>query len=136
MLMEIALPGLQPRTPRLTARLVEVWVDQCNEFRRRERREIIEQEPSREKLAQYRAELGLMLRSARILETLMQDPECPASELMPEVSGKLLQLESSWHSLNNPMTAAEADALLKEVFPDDPALEKVRAHEARAGSAS
>jgi hypothetical protein len=134
--MEIALPGTQPPTPRLTAKLVEVWVEQCNEFRRRERRDIIEQQPSREKLVQYRAELGLMLRSARILEMLMKDPEFPASELVPEVSGKLLQLESSWRSLNNPMSAAEADALLNEVFPDDPALEKVRAHEARAGRAS
>ncbi len=134
--MEIAPRGIQARTPRLTARLVEVWVDQCNEFRRRERREIIEQEPSQEKLAQYRAELGLMLRSARILQTLMQDPEFPASELLPEISGKLLQLESSWRTLNNPMTAAQADAMLKEIFPDDPVLEKVRAHEARAGGAS
>ncbi len=110
--METAIPKLQSRPPNLLAQLVRVWVDACNEFRARERREIIEQVPSPERLATYRAELVVMLRSARALLALMEDPEYPAPEFLPEISGKLLQLQLSWESLNNPMTEQEAEAIL------------------------
>jgi hypothetical protein len=101
-----------------TVKLVRTWVASCNEFRQRERREIIEQEPSPEKLAAYREELKWMIRSARALLSLVSDPDFPARELVAEVSGKLLQLEDSWQSLNNPMTSEEADAVLQKVFPE------------------
>ena len=37
-----------------------------------------------------------------------------------EIAGKLLQLQESWDSLNNPMPDTEADAILQKVFPDEP----------------
>jgi len=49
-----------------------------------------------------------------------------ASRFIAEFSGKLQQLESSWASLNNPMTDADANALVPQDFPNEP----------RAGSAT
>ncbi|MGH7968339.1 MAG: hypothetical protein ACREIC_06380 [Limisphaerales bacterium] len=101
----------------LKEKLFETWVEAVNQFRRWERREIVEKEPSRETLAQYRGELKMMLHSTRMLLNLAQDPDYPARRFIPEISGKLRQLESSWESLNNPMSDAEADALLQQAFP-------------------
>jgi len=103
----------------VTERLVRTWIGSCNDFRKRERREIIEQVPSRQRLADYREELKWMIRAARALLNLVGDPDFPARQLAPEISGKLLQLEDSWESLNNPMTDAEADTILQKAFPDE-----------------
>ncbi len=102
-----------------TSTLVRTWVASCNEFRQRERREIIEKVPSSNKLAEYREELKWMIRAARALLNLVSDPDFPAKELIAEISGKLLQLEDSWKSLNSPMTDAEAEAILQKAFPDE-----------------
>ena len=101
-----------------TERLVRTWVGLCNDFRQRERREIIEQVPSPQRLSEYREELKWMIRMARALLNLVSDPDFPARRLVSEISGKLLQLEDSWESLNNPVTDAEADEILK-AFPDE-----------------
>ena len=102
-----------------TLKLVRTWIASCNEFRQRERREIIEQAPSHQKLAEYREELRWMIRGARALLNLVSDPDFPAREFGAEISGKILQLEDSWQSLNNPMTDTEADAVLQKAFPDE-----------------
>jgi hypothetical protein len=36
------------------------------------------------------------------------------------VAGKLRQLEKSWEMIQNPMSDAEADAILRQAFPDEP----------------
>ena len=102
-----------------TLKLVRTWIGTCNDFRERERREIIEQVASPKKLAEYREELKWMIRGAHALIGLVSDPDFPAREFVAEISGKLLQLEDSWRSLNNPMTDAEADAILQKAFPDE-----------------
>jgi len=102
-----------------TLKLLRTWIATCNEFRERERREIIEKEPSPEKLAEYREELKWMIRGARALLSVVSDPDFPSRQFANEISGKLLQLEDSWQSLNNPMTDAEADAILQKAFPDE-----------------
>ena len=102
-----------------TQRLVQVWIGLCNEFRQYERQEIIERVPSPQKLVQFREELKWMIRSARALLNLVSDPDFPARHLASETSGKLLQLVDSWESLSNPMTNAEADAVLQKAFPDE-----------------
>jgi hypothetical protein len=102
-----------------TEKLLQAWVSSCNEFRERERREIVEQAPSQERLAADREELKWMIRSARALLNVVSDPDFPSSQWIAEISGKLLQLEDSWQSLNNPMTDAESDAILQKAFPDE-----------------
>src|SRR5438552_3048759 len=108
-----------PAAAATTATLVRTWVELCDDFRNRGRREIIEQIPSSQALAEYREELKWMIRAARTLLNLVGDPDFPARQLVPEISGKLLQLEDSWESLNNPMTDGEADAILQRAFPDE-----------------
>jgi hypothetical protein len=98
---------------------LQLWVDFCNEFRRRERREIIEQEPSPARLAEHEKDLKLMIRSGQTLLSLVSDPDFPERQFIPEISGKLLQLRSSLEMLQNPMTEAEADALIQKYFPDE-----------------
>ena len=71
-----------------TLKLVRTWIASCNEFRQRERREIIEQSPSPQKLAEYREELKWMIRSAHALLNLVSDPDFPAKELVAEMSGQ------------------------------------------------
>jgi hypothetical protein len=102
-----------------TLKLVETWITSCNEFRQRERHDITEQVPSPKRLAHYREELKWMIRGARALLNLVSDPDFPEREFVPEISGKLLQLEDSWKSLNNPMTDAAADAILQKAFPHE-----------------
>jgi hypothetical protein len=101
-----------------TLKLVQTWIVSCNEFRQRERRDIIEQAATPKRLAEYREELKWMIRGARALLNLVSDPDFPARQFVSEISGKLLQLEDSWQSLNNPMSDAEADAVLQKAFPD------------------
>ena len=101
-----------------TQELLRTWVELCDHFRQRERREIIEQEPSPKKLAEYREELKWMIRGGRALLSLVGDPDFPAQQFAPEISGKLLQLEESWRGLNNPLADAEADAVLQKAFPN------------------
>src|SRR5437879_1878040 len=95
-----------------TEKLVRAWAGLCNDFRQRERREIIEQVPSPQRLAEYREELKWMIHMARALLSLVSNPDFPARQLVSEISGELLQLEDSWESLNNPVTDAEAEAIL------------------------
>jgi len=105
---------------------LQLWVNFCNEFRRRERDEIIEQKPSPERLAEHEKDLKLMIRSAQTLLSLVSDPDFPERQFIPEISGKLLQLRSSLEMLQNPMTEAEADTLIQKFFP----------HESRARGAA
>jgi len=60
-----------------------------------------------------------MIRGARALLNLVSDPDFPAKQFGTEISGKLLQLEDSWQSLNNPLSDAEADTILRSAFPDE-----------------
>ena len=119
--MEIALSGVRSSSSdSVTVKIVELWVDACNEFRRSERQEIFLEEPSPGRLARYERELKFFIRSAGTLLNMARDPDFPARQFIPELEGKLLQLESSLQMLNNPMTEAEADALIQKYFPDSP----------------
>jgi hypothetical protein len=110
----------ESHNPQSVQRFLSAWVDAVNDYLQRQYREIIQQEPSPEKLSQYKSECKWLLRSALILESLVKDPEYPARHFEKEIAGKLLQLQESWESLNNPISDAEADAVLQKVFPDEP----------------
>lgn len=104
----------------LTRKLVEDWVNACNDFLRWQRREVIERRPSPEKLSEHRVALKVMLRLGRSLHAHVCDPDFPLRQCIPEVDGKLRQLEESWEMIHNPMSDAEADAVLQQAFPDEP----------------
>lgn len=106
-------------------KLFEIWIGLCEDYRKRERRELIEQEPSDAKLAEFRQELRWLLRSASHLQGLASDPDYPASHDAEEIAWRVRQLEDSWRSLNNPMSEAEAQARLQKHFADDPLVAKL-----------
>jgi hypothetical protein len=113
-------------SPLSVTRFLGGWIETVNDYLQRQYKEVIQQEPSSEKLSQFRLECKWLLRSGLEIESMVKDPEYPAPQFGPEIAGKLLQLKESWETLNNPMTDAEADAILQKIFPDD----------SRTGSAS
>src|SRR5437867_4131279 len=102
-----------PSSPILKARfapkLLNAWVDACNEFLQWQRKEIIQKKPTAETLAEHRDTLKLMLRLGRSFHAQVSDPDFPLADAAREVSGKLRQLEKSWEMVHNPMSDAEAD---------------------------
>ncbi len=96
--------------------LIREWLAVYDDYLRRERRETLEQEPSPEKLAAFKSELRLLLRSARALQAFVADPDFPSADSAAEVGGKVLQLQTSWEMLNNAMTLSEADAFVAAHF--------------------
>ncbi len=105
-------------SPQSLDRFLRAWVEAVNDYLQRQYREIIQSEPSPQKLLQYQFECKWLLRSALKLDSLVRDPESPARDFGTEIAGKLLQLQESWESLNHPMTEAEAEAVLQKVDVD------------------
>jgi len=114
-----ALGALAPGASGLD-RFLTAWVEAVNDYLQRQYREIIQLEPSPETLSRYKFECKWLLRSALKLDSLVKDPEYPARNVGQEIAGKLLQLQESWESLNNPMTETQAEAILQQVFPHEP----------------
>lgn len=112
-------PATWPTGQNITHEFLRVWVRACDAFLNWQRQEIIEKDPPPEKLAEHRDALKWMLRLTRILHTQVADPDFPARQFAPKLAGKLLQLEQSWELIQNPMPDAEADAILRTVFPDE-----------------
>ncbi len=112
-------PEASESTPFSIDRFLTAWVEAVNDYLERQYREIIQQEPSQEKLSQYKLECKWLLRSALKLDSMVKDPEYPSLHFGEEIAGKLLQLQESWESLKNRMTDAEAEAILHKVFPDE-----------------
>jgi hypothetical protein len=90
----------------------------------RQRKNAIELEPSPEAFAEHLEALKFMIRVSLLLQALLADPDFPARHLAPQVAGKLLQLQESLKLLQNPMTDAEADAILQAAFPNGPGTGK------------
>jgi hypothetical protein len=103
----------------ISEKFLPTWVDAVNDYLQRQYREVIQEEPTPEKLSQYKNECKWLLRSALTLESLVKDPEYPGRHFEKEIAGKLLQLQESWESLNNPISDSEADAVLEKVFIDE-----------------
>ena len=116
--MPVAEPGYASAD--FTCKLVQAWVNSCNDFLQWQRRELIEQKPSPERLSEHRSTLKLMLRLGRSFHAQVSDPDFPLRQFAPEVAGKVRQLEKSWEMIQNPMSDAEADAILQQAFPDKP----------------
>ena len=120
--MEIVIPSAE--TDNFAADLLsgwlKIWVKACDTFREWEREELIRKEPSPETLAKHKKLGSALIRTAHMLQAVMEDPDYPTSEFLPEVRGKLMQLEDARDMIHDPMSDPEADAILAKVFPDGP----------------
>ncbi len=119
--MEMVIPAVKTESvgAKLTERLLNLIIETCNEFLRWQHREVIRVRPSPETLSEHRESLKAMLRLAHALYGQVTDPDFPARHLIPEVAGELRQLEESWEMIHNPMSDAEAEAILQKAFPDE-----------------
>jgi len=96
---------------------VDQWSALCQRFLNRQRAEILDVEPSAEKLEQHRAGLKWMLRFTRAIYLTASDPDYPDKRIANELHGRLVQLEHSWRMIHEKMPDSEAEQILREVFP-------------------
>lgn len=93
------------------------WSDVCQKALDIARREMLEGDPSPEKLAEHRTAFKWFLRFARVIQATASDPEYPDRKIADELTGRLIQLQHCWRMIHEPMDDVEAEQLLKEVFP-------------------
>ena len=94
------------------------WARLCDAFLDFQRRHILEAEPSDQELEQHRQGLKWLLRVTRLLHAEASDPDFPDHSLGRQLRIRLRQLEESWQMIHDPLPPAEAEAILKQVFPD------------------
>jgi hypothetical protein len=99
---------------------LQQFCDECDQFIKRQYREIIRGNPSSEHQDHHRRELQWALRTAKLLECVAADPDSSSSSAVKLLRSKIWQLERSWKMLYDPMPEEEADRILTEVFPDEP----------------
>ena len=97
---------------------VERWSVMCQNFLDWQRREILQREPSPHALDQHRTGLKWLLRFAKAVYMTASDPDYPDKRIADELEGRLLQLQESWAMVHDRMPDAEAEMLLREVFPE------------------
>jgi len=102
----------------LIRRWVQIWTQNCNEFRRWELEELVLKEPSPRTVAEHGKKSQLFILTARFLQGLIADADYSVRELRMEVDGKVRQLEETWGMIHNPMSDEEASAILQKAFPD------------------
>ena len=92
----------------------------CSRFLRWEREEILKRDPGPKQQQEHRRTLRWLLRAARLLHSLVADPDFPDPSARQPLEGVIWQLEESWKAVYEPMPGAQAETLLAEVFPDAP----------------
>jgi len=99
---------------------IEDFCAECDRFIEWQYREIIRGEPSAEQREKHRRELKWALRTAKLLECVASDPDSASASALVLLKAKAWQLERSWKMLYEPIPEAEANQILREVFPDEP----------------
>ncbi len=92
----------------------------CRSFLRWEREEVLRKNPTLEERQEHQRTLRWLLRAARLLHSLVADPDFPERSARHSLEGVIRQLEESWQAIYQPMPEAEANRLIAEVFPDEP----------------
>jgi|SRR5882724_1329194 len=102
----------------LAQETVAQWSDLCQMFLDRQRTEILGANPSPVELEKHRLGLKWMLRFTRAIHLTAADPDYPDRRIADELEGRLFQLEHSWRMIHERMPEAEAEKLLRNVFPE------------------
>jgi hypothetical protein len=99
---------------------LQEFCERCDRFIRWQYQEIISGDPSPEQQESHRQELKWALRTAKLLECVASDPDTSSTAALALLRAKVWQLERSWKMLYNPIPEAEADRMLRDIFPDEP----------------
>ena len=96
----------------------ERWLNICEAVKAWHREKFLDGEPTREDVNALNQTLPWMIRAARTMHAQMLDPQWPHPQQARRLEAALWQLEEIWASEKNPLSAAEADAILKVAFPE------------------
>ncbi len=99
---------------------IEEFCAECDRFIEWQYREIVRGEPSAKQHEKHRRDLKWALRTAKLLECVASDPDSASPSALALLKAKVWQLERSWKMLYEPIPEAEANQILREVFPDEP----------------
>ena len=112
---DVAIEGMR----QFMRRNAEAWSDMTQQLLDEQRIHMLEKEPTQKDLDAQRQRLTWMFRFMRPLYAAVSDPDYPDPWPAQELKGRLIQLEHSWRIFQEPqMTEAEADEILKKVFPE------------------
>ena len=106
-----------PSLERIVLAQAEQWLAQCDTFRQWYRRHFLLNQPTAEEERLADEIQPWMIRITRALLSQMLDPEFPHRHLAASVEATLWQLEEDWTGRRKPMSDAEADAIIQQVFP-------------------
>jgi len=118
-MVTMSVPALETEAPRpLSAEeSFEFWLRHSSQFMAWQEKNFIVREPTREQLTEHSKRLDLMIGLTLHVYSV-------AAHSMPEklsiIRGRLWQLEDSRELVHNPMSHEKADAILTQVFPDEP----------------
>jgi hypothetical protein len=117
--LTVSHEGLDFSLQQVAREQVQRWSDICQKFLDWQQREILEpRQAPPGKLEQHRDGLKWLLRFGRAIYMTTSDPDYPDKQISSELRGRLIQLEHSWRMVHQQMPEAEAEQLLKEVFPE------------------
>jgi|GEM_PF-3068557 hypothetical protein len=95
---------------------VAQWSALCQQFLDNQRH-VLSGRITRDQLQDHLTALKWLLRFARVMHVAVSDPDYPDRQIADELEGRLIQLEHSWELFHNPMSEAEAENLIADVFP-------------------
>jgi hypothetical protein len=106
---------------RLVAREhVEQFCALCGGFLGWERERILKKDPGPKERQGHQQTLKWLLRAARLLDSLLADPDFPEPSARQQLEGVIWQMEESWKALYEAMPEPQADLLLRETYPAEP----------------
>jgi hypothetical protein len=119
-----ALGADKPWVQSIAEKSIGEWMKACDAFLERDNKEFIQRQASEAELEQHLKDVNFMIRWSRYLEAWAGDPDFLTHHLVPEISGRVKKLELFKSIIHNPMTDAEADAILAQAFPNGPGAAK------------
>ena len=94
------------------------WFEVCDSLLDWQKKHFIGAAPSLQTLEEHKKVLKLLLRVTRVLHAEASDPDFPRRALAEDFAWRLSRLEDSWLMFHGDMTHTEAEAILKQVFPE------------------
>lgn len=102
----------------LAQRQLAKWFDVCDSFFDWQKEHLSGAASSSETIEEHKKVLKLLLRVTRLLHAEVSDPDFPQKALAQEFAWRLARLEDSWLMFHGDMTHSDADAILKQAFPE------------------
>jgi len=97
---------------------VSGWCSVLDRFIQWQSQNMLRAQPSAKQREDHRQGLKWLLRLSRLIHSVASDPDFPDRSLLGQLEAQMRQIEESWELFYNQSPAAEAEAVLREAFPD------------------